>query len=145
MTNTIAISCIINTTNPTAKLGFEAWVDDTKFYDIDHVTEQQKILIEIPEDDAAHELRLVLKNKTDADTKIAEDGTIISDATLTINDLAFDEVQLGYMLADLAVYTHNFNGNGETIQDKFYQDMGCNGVLSLKFSTPIYLWLLEHM
>ena len=69
----------------------------------------------------------------------------MSDATLTIKDLAFDEIKLNYMLTELAVYTHDFNGTQDTTQDKFYGEMGCNGTVSLKFATPIYLWLLEHM
>ena len=34
MSSTVTISCILNTTDPAATLGFEAWVDDTKFIDI---------------------------------------------------------------------------------------------------------------
>jgi len=42
MTNNIQISCILNTNDPTAKLGFEAWVDDQKFIDIEHVIDEKK-------------------------------------------------------------------------------------------------------
>jgi len=145
MTNTATISCILNTTNPAAELGFEAWVDNTKFVDIDHVTEQQPIAMEIPDDDADHELIFVLKHKTDQHTQIDENNKIVSDATLTVTELAFDEIKLGHMVTKLAVYTHDFNGTGTPTQDKFYGEMGCNGTVSLKFSTPIYLWLLENM
>jgi len=136
---------MVNINNPAASLGFEAWVDDTKFIDIDHVTAQQLISMEIPDVDADHELRFVLKNKTDKHTQIDENNKIISDSTLTITDLSFDEIKLGYILTELAVYTHDFNGTAEEIQDKFYGEMGCNGTVSLNFSTPVYLWLLEHM
>ena len=136
---------MVNINNPAASLGFEAWVDDTKFIDIDHVTAQQLISMEIPDVDADHELRFVLKNKTDKHTQIDENNKIISDSTLTITDLSFDEIKLGYILTELAVYTHDFNGTAEEIQDKFYGEMGCNGTVSLNFSTPLYLWLLEHM
>ena len=145
MTNTVTISCTVNTTNPEAKLGFECWVDNQKLFDADHVQAQQSVIIEIPEDDGEHELRLVLKNKTANDTQIDKDGNIISDARLIITDLEFEEIALGHIFTEQAVYTHNFNGTKESIQDKFYHEMGCNGTVSLKFSTPIYLWLLEHM
>jgi hypothetical protein len=49
------------------------------------------------------------------------------------------------MITQQATYTHNFNGAGAETQEKFYGEIGCNGIVSLKFSTPIYLWLLEHM
>ena len=145
MTNTVTISCILNTTNSDAELGFEAWVDNQRFIDINHVQAEQAITIEIPDDDADHELIFVLKHKTDRHTQIDENNKIVSDATLTVADLAFDEIKLGHMVTKLAVYTHDFNGTGITTQDKFYGEMGCNGTVSLKFSTPIYLWLLENM
>jgi hypothetical protein len=145
MKNTVAISCILDTTNPVAALGFEAWVDDQKFIDIDHVREQQSIVIEIPETDGDRELKFVLKNKTFDHTQVDEAGNIVSDATLTITDLDFDEIKLGNMVTELATYTHDFNGTKELTADKFYGEIGCNGTVSLKFTTPIYLWLLEHM
>ena len=129
-----------------AELGFEAWIDQRKFLDMDHVKETEKITVELDDqDDAEHELRLVLKNKTTENTQVDEQGNIIADARLLITDLAFDEIKLGHMLVEQAVYTHDFNGTGDTIQEKFYGELGCNGTVSLKFATPIYLWLLEHM
>ena len=145
MTNTVTISCTLNTTNPAAALGFEAWVDDEKFSDIDHVQAEHPILIEIPDDDGDHELKFILKNKTAEHTQIDKDNNIVSDAMLTITDVAFDEIELGHMLTELATYAHDFNGTTDVTQDTFHGAMGCNGTVSLKFSTPIYLWLLEHM
>jgi hypothetical protein len=142
---TITISCTIDTTNSEARLGFEAWVDNQKFFDTDHVQVQQQIVTEIDDDDAEHELRLVLKNKTTDHTQVDDAGNIVADATLTITDLAFDEINLGQMFVDHATYTHDFNGTQKEIQDTFYGEIGCNGTVSLKFTTPIYLWLLEHM
>jgi len=145
MSPTVTISCILDTTNPAAELGFEAWIDEQKFVDIDHVQGKQAISMEIADEDGDHELRFVLKNKTDKHTQIDESGNIVSDATLTITDIAFDEIKLGHMATKLAVYTHDFNGTQPTIEDKFYGEMGCNGAVSLRFSTPVYIWILEHM
>ena len=142
---TTTISFQLDTSNAESKLGFETWVNDQKFFDTDHVQAQQQISIEIPDDDGDHELRFVLKNKTTQHTKIDESGNIVSDSVLIINSLAFDEIQLGHMTTELAVYTHDFNGTEQPAQHQFYSEMGCNGTVSLKFSTPIYLWLLEHM
>ena len=145
MTNTVSISCTLDTNNPTAVLGFEAWVDDQKFFDTDHVQAQQQVTVEIADDDSEHELRFVLKNKTANHTQVDAEGNIVADATITVANLAFDEIRLGHIFTKQAVYTHDFNGTQKEIQDKFYGEMGCNGTVSLKFSTPIYLWLLEHM
>ena len=141
----MTISCSLDTTYTVAKLGFEAWIDDKKFHDTDHVTGRQQIFMEISDDDAEHELRLIMKNKTIEHTQVDETGNIITDSKLTVTDIAFDEIPLGHMFAEQAVYTHDFNGTGKVTEDKFYGEMGCNGTVSLKFSTPMYLWLLEHM
>ena len=146
MSSTVTISFVLGTTNTTVPLGFEAWVNNQKFFDTDHVQSSQPIQIEIADDDAEHELRLVMKNKLLDHTKVDLAGNIISDARLVITDLAFDEIVLGQLVADHAVYTHDQNAQLPTpVQDKFYSEMGCNGTVSLKFTTPVYLWLLEHM
>ena len=100
---------------------------------------------DVAEDEADHELRFVMKNKTVAHTQIDLSGNIVTDARLTISDVAFDEIKLGQMFIDQTQYTHDFNGSQPEITDRFYGEMGCNGTVSLQFTTPIYLWLLEHM
>lgn len=145
MSSNVTISCILDTNNPAAPLGFEAWVDNHKFCDIEHVESKQQVFFELPENDGEHELKFILKNKTTEHTTINEAGNIVADARLTVTDLAFDEIQLGHMVTELATYTHDFNGTQSLTTDKFYGVIGCNGTVSLKFTTPIYLWLLEHM
>jgi hypothetical protein len=145
MISTFVVSFNLDTTDTKIPLGFEAWIDDKKFYDIDHVAGCQKILMEIPDDEAEHELRLIMKNKTSDHTQIDESGNIISDVRLCVTDMSFDEIQLAHMLTDQATYTHDFNGTTQPTQNKFYGELGCNGTVSIKFTTPIYLWLLENM
>jgi hypothetical protein len=145
MTQTTKLTFKLDTTDATAKLGFEAWIDDHKFYDNEHVISTQHIAVDISDADAEHDLRWVMKNKTQEHTQIDEAGNIITDARLKIMDLAFDELALGHMVTEQAVYEHDFNGTHALTQHKFYGEMGCNGTVSLKFNSPIYLWLLEHM
>ena len=135
----------LDTTDAIAKLGFEAWIDNHKFYDNDHVTGLEHIAVDINDADAEHKLRFVLKNKAVEHTQIDETGNIIADARLKITNMAFDEIQPGHLVTEQATYEHDFNGTGKPTQDKFYGEMGCNGTVNLKFTTPIYLWLLEHM
>ena len=145
MTTGLTISCQLGTTDPLVPLGMEVWIDDQQFINIDHVQGSQDLVIELPDDEAEHELRFVMKNKKVEHTLVDENNNIVKDAGLSITDMAFDEIKLGHMLTDLAVYTHDFNGSQPEIQDTFYSEMGCNGTVSLKFTTPIYLWLLESM
>ena len=145
MTSTALISCSIGTTDVSANLGIEVWLNDQQILNQEHVAELIEFKYEFPDDDAEHELRFVMKHKTTEHTKIDEQGIIVTDACLTVSKLAFDEIELKQIFIDHAVYTHDFNGSQAEIQTKFYGDMGCNGTVSLKFTTPIYLWLLENM
>ena len=142
---TYQLACTIGTTDPNAELGLEIWIDDQQLFSTEHVADTQQLTFDIEEDEAEHELRFVMKNKTFAHTTIDDQGNIISDARLTIADITFDEIKLGQIFVDLATYKHNFNGTQPETVGKFYGEMGCNGSVSLKFATPIYLWLLEHM
>jgi hypothetical protein len=134
-------------TNPQARLGFEVWVNDQCMVDMDHVTESISINVGLPNDDveAEHVLKLVLKHKQAEHTTISESGEILNDSCLKISELKFDEIDLGFNILQTATYCHDFNGTSELTNHKFFDTMGCNGTVELKFSTPIYLWLLEHM
>jgi hypothetical protein len=145
MENTVKIGCVIDTTDCNSALGMEIWFDGQKIFDQDWVTKPQTISYEFSDIDADHELRFVMKNKTVDHTKIDESGVMVKDACLVISDLAFDEIVLGHVVTEKAVYTHDFNGTGSLAQHKFFGQLGCNGVVSLKFTTPMYLWLLENM
>ena len=144
--STYQISCTIGTTDPTAALGLEIWLDTTKLFDTNHVVyDALPLTFELDEDEGAHELRFVMTGKTQDHTKIDETGTIVKDASITVRDVAFEEIELKQLFVDQAVYRHDFNGTQPEIEDKFYGEMGCNGTVSLKFTTPIYLWILDNM
>jgi hypothetical protein len=145
MTTIATFSCSIGTTDPSAQLGIEVWLDDEKIFDQEHVTQPQKIHYEFADADAQHELRFVLKNKTDADTVVDDAGDIVEDACLTITEPAFDDIDLGHMFVKQTTYQHDFNGTQALTSQEFYGVMGCNGVVSMPFTTPIYMWLLENM
>ena len=108
MKNTSQITCILDTSDSATALGFEAWVDDQQFINIDHVQEEHPILIELPDDESNHELKFVLKNKSISDTKVDDAGNIIKDATLIIKDLSFNEIKLGYIFTKLSVLHTRF-------------------------------------
>jgi hypothetical protein len=145
MSNTVKISFHLEPSEPDVALGFEAWVDDNKLFDTDHVQVAQDISVEIDDTDADHKLKFVMKNKTPAHTQHDAKGELIKDASLKVTKVAFDEIELGHMLTELSVYEHDFNGSRSLTQEKFYSIMGCNGTVTLDFSTPMYMWLLENM
>ena len=145
MTTTFNLSCEIDTTDASVPLDIAVLVDGQPIFDHCHVDGVIKVSHNLPEDEGDHELCFVMQNKQPEHTEINESGAIVHDARIVIRDIAFDEIKLGHMVTKLAVYRHNFNGTQDTTQEEFYGEMGCNGTVSLKFATPIYLWLLEHM
>jgi hypothetical protein len=95
--------------------------------------------------DAHHVLEIEMIGKLPKDTKIDSQGQILSDKAIIIENIEFDEIALGNLVTELATYTHNFNGSQDTIKDQFYGIMGCNGIVRIEFSSPVYLWMLENM
>jgi hypothetical protein len=85
-----------------------------------------------------------MANKMTDHTQVDSNGNIVADSRLTVSDLEFDEILLDQLFFDLATYTHSTNGLSPETQNKFYGEMGCNGTVELKFTTPVYLWLLEN-
>lgn len=143
---TIPVTFNLDSSDYAAPLGFEVWLDDNQLVNIDHVTESQQVSVEVDDDaDGAHELRLVMKNKTQEHTVLDDAGNIVSNAMLSITNIKFDQITMDYTFSKTSVYHHDFNGSAEAVEDKFFGDMGCNGSVSLKFSTPVYLWLLENV
>jgi len=126
-------------------IGIELWLDKTKFFDNTVSPGTHHIIHEFESDNSDHYLKITLKNKTDQHTKINESGEIISDALINISNLNLDEINIDQLLYDKGEYIHNGNGSKTIAIHPFYGDMGCNGHVQLKFSTPVYLWLLENM
>ena len=145
MTDKFTISTEVTTNSADNPVGLEVWLDNNLVHDFILVTGPTPVIFDVADDDGEHELRFVLKNKTQDHTKIDEQGNIVADSVITINKIMFDGIDLGHGLTEQSVYTHNFNGNGPETQEKFYGTMGCNGTVSLKFTTPVYLWLLENL
>lgn len=145
MNDVASFSCIIDTTDSACPLGIEIWLDGLQIFNDSHVTNSIIFDHVLSDKDSEHTLQFVMKGKTLEHTVVDSAGNIMHDARLLINDLKFDHIALGHTLTELADYTHDYNGTGPTTHSKFYGEIGCNGTIELKFTTPLYLWLLEHL
>lgn len=92
-----------------------------------------------------HVIQFVLQGKDSSHTKIDDQGNIVEDSSLKFSNFFADELELTQLVVNLATYQHNFNGNGPETADRFYGVMGCNGTITLNFTTPFYLWMLENI
>jgi len=143
--NSVKFSCVVAPSDTAVPLGCEIWIDDACVFDQNHVAEPVAVVHEFSDDNGEHVLRITLKNKLPEHTRIDDQNNILSDGLLSVTEISFDEIDCTQIVQNLAVYRHNLNGTGPEIQDQFFGDLGCNGNVELKFTTPIYLWLLESM
>ena len=143
--DSVKFSCVISPSNTAVPLGCEVWIDDTCVFDQDCVNEPVEVAHEFSDADGEHVLRITLKNKLPEHTQIDDQGNIMSDALLGVTEISFDEIDCTQIVQNLAVYRHNLNGTAPEIEYRFFGDLGCNGTVELKFTTPVYLWLLENM
>ena len=144
-TDTVILEFDIGTTEPNAKLGVRALIDGTVFHENSHVTETYHVAHEISDSDNDHVLEIELYGKRHEHTEVNETGDIVQDALITVTNIQLDDIDVAQLSQQLFAYHHDFNGTQPLTVDKFYGSLGCNGTIKLKFTTPIYLWLLENM
>lgn len=134
--------CVVNTA-PDSELGFELWIDEQQLFDSMKIAHEVDISCATPLVPGPHVAKFVMKNKNSSHTKIDSTGAIISDACLLLKNIKFDNFEMDQKVVDTAEYQHNFNGNGNTVKEKFWLVFGCNGTVTLPFSTPVYDWLCD--
>jgi hypothetical protein len=146
-TELIELNVSMTSTDYSAALGLRVLLDDNVIYESTHVAGEVEIKHTVSDADAEHNLIFELFGKKLEHTKINEAGEILTDALLSIDSIEIDGIDILQMFKKISVYqyNHDFNGSQAPINDKFYGHMGCNGTVTLKFTTPIYLWLLENM
>ena len=142
---TAKISFDISPSDPACPLGVEVWIDQQQIFNTEHLADTVKVSNDIDEDDSEHELQIILKHKQPDHTTVDADHNITKDAIINVTNFEFEEINVTQIVQNLAEYTHNFNGSAAETKSRFFGCMGCNGTVSLKFSTPIYIWLLENM
>ena len=141
----ILIGFEISTTDSAAELGIRVYLNGTTVHENSHVKESYNFSHAISDTDGEHELVIEMFGKLPSHTKIDENSNILKDAMLTIKDVEFDGINVSEIVRVVGEYHHDFNGTQAPTVQKFYNNLGCNGTVKLKFTTPVYLWLLENM
>ena len=144
--NSSYISFVLSPSNAESPLGAEVWLDQQIVFNTESLTAAESVRVDIDDTvEADHVLKIVLKNKRSEHTVIDADQNIISDSLLLLNNFELEGIAVDQLVFGHAEYSHDFNGNGPATTEKIYGAMGCNGSLTLKFSTPLYVWLLDKM
>jgi hypothetical protein len=135
----------VRNSNPAIPLALEVHLDDQLLVS-QTITDRVEIncsTVDLADGD--HKFTLTMLGKTAEHTKLDAEGNIVSDAMLEFSNFKIEDIEVDELIQKLAVYHHDFNGSGASTQDEFYHSMGCNGTVTLEFTSPVYLWMLEHM
>lgn len=88
--------------------------------------------------------QITMEGKNQSHTIVTDDGNIESDCYAILEQIIFEEIDVTEEFAQgQETYTHNNNGTSEIFVDEFYGFLGCNGTVTLSFSTPVHLWMLK--
>ena len=126
---------------------FSVWLDDHVVTQSEIASSAEQIVsFERRVDEGPHELKIRLENKTLNDT-VTENGQIIKDMVLNIDDIIIDDISLGNLLWSAEYILDNpqrYNDQTITKLDNCV-NLGWNGTYVLKFTSPFYIWLLEKL
>jgi hypothetical protein len=126
---------------------FSVWLDDHVVAQSEIVSEAEQIVsFERRVDEGPHELKIRLENKTNSDT-IVENGVVVKDMLLNIDDITIDDISLGNLLWSAEyILDKPQTYKGQTIDHlDGCVNLGWNGTYILKFTNPFYIWLLEKL
>ena len=142
--NTSVLTFMVQSTGPDLHLTVK--LDDHIIYDRSPSDSPENISYSFDDSvETEHLLCFEMSGKLPEHTTISESGEITQDRLIKISDVAFDDIILGQVFIEATKYRHDYNGTGNFVEEKFYGAIGCNGRVEMRFSTPIYLWLLENM
>lgn len=144
-TDSVIMKFSVSSTDYSVPLGIRVSVDQDVVYENAHVSLPADVQHTLSDDDGEHQLTFELFGKLPEHTRLDEADNIVSDAVICISNIEIDDIDIDQIVQFQSVYTHDFNGTQAPQEHKFYGSMGCNGTVRLKFTTPIYLWLLENM
>ena len=132
-------------------------INDTSHYSAEITgTEDKPSVIEFEhklEEGKEYTLKILRSGKDKGQT-VVEDGKIVKDQLLHIKSIEIDEIDIGALVYE-GVYTPAYPEPWATQQRSAGVDLpvtfknvttvGHNGIWELKFSSPFYMWLLEHL
>ena len=136
----------VEPTDPAVPLTLAVYVNDQCCFGPASIDKPVTVSHEInDEEEQQYQVRIEMSGKTDAHTKIDDQGNIIKDALLKFSAFEVMGIDIDTVMSKKAKYHHNHNGHSEDIEQTFAMSMGCNGSVEFTFTTPIYLWLLENL
>jgi hypothetical protein len=126
---------------------FSVWLDDHVITQSEIAGQaQQTVNFDRTLTEGPHTLKIRLENKESSDT-IIENGEVVKDMLLNIDDITIDDISLGNLLWSaeyILDHPQDYKGQEITHLDGCV-NLGWNGTYVLKFDSPFYIWLLEKL
>ena len=100
------------------------------------------------EDDAENFLTIEYMNKDPKqDVVLGDDGAPVADKRIEINSISFDDIELDFFqLTDPDTFRYEpIDPEGVSTTGFDATKLAWNGKTTLRFTTPIYIWLLENL
>ena len=100
------------------------------------------------EDDTENFLTIEYMNKdAKQDVVLGDDGAPVADKRIEINSISFDDIELDFFqLTDPDTFRYEpIDPEGVSTTGFDATKLAWNGKTTLRFTTPIYIWLLENL
>lgn len=126
---------------------FSIWLDDHVIQQTEFQNQIQTVSFERELSKGDHALKIRLENKDQKTDTVIENGEIVKDMLINIDDITIDDISLGNLLWTAEYHLDSpqeYNGKTITQLDSCV-NLGWNGTYILKFSSPFYIWLLEKL
>ena len=94
------------------------------------------------ENESVNKLKITLLDKKDEHTEIDEQGNILKDSQLTIEECTIEDVDL---IPNFSLIQEKFYYEHSGSKHQLYNTLGINGSAVIEFDTPFYVWLLENI
>lgn len=117
----------------------KVWLDTSVIFQgvVDNAV---KIKTKVNMREGEHCLKISFFGKDGRTQTIIEDGKIVKDQLLNIDSIIMDDIDLGHL-----VYSNSKFVDETGTEHRNMINLGLNGDWTLKFQTPVYVWLLENL
>lgn len=126
---------------------YSVWLDDHVIVQSEVSRESHQFSFEREITEGAHTLKIRLENKDQHTDTVVEDGEIVKDMLLNVDDISIDDISLGHLLWTAEYHLdvpQQYQGTTVT-EIPHCVNLGFNGTYILKFTSPFYIWLLEKL
>ena len=120
-------------------------IEDTEIFERKSDNDGRIISFKRDLSDGNHDLKIEYLGKETPDTRVDNDGNISADHLIHIEEVEIDEIELGFLAYRNGTFYPDRTDYPELEESMKMTDIGYNGVWTLNFEVPTYIWFLENL